>query len=125
MTDLDQPRNSRPRGVASNRAGDTYWVIDASDTVFGSLYVLSLAASDPGVDTITSWTITWGDGVIETVAGNPPSVTHVYADGPNTYTISATGTDEDGTFASVGAWLLDAANDEAVFLEVGGIGSSR
>ena len=34
------------------------------------------------------------------MTGNPSSVTHVYADGPNSYTVSATATDEDGTFAA-------------------------
>ena len=28
--------------------------------------------------TPTSWTINWGDGTIETFAGNPASVTHTY-----------------------------------------------
>jgi len=31
---------------------------------------------DPGEDTITSWTINWGDGSIETFAGNPASINH-------------------------------------------------
>lgn len=67
----------------------------------GSIYTLNLSSSDPGADTITSWTINWGDGT-QTVSGNPSSVTHTYADGTPTssYTISATATDEDGTFAA-------------------------
>ena len=52
-------------------------------------------------DTISNWTITWGDGSpAQVVAGNPSSVTHVYAAGPNNYTISATATDEDGTYSA-------------------------
>ena len=65
----------------------------------GSTYTLNLSSSDPGADTITSWTINWGDS-IEIVSGNPASVTHTYADGDANYTISATATDEDGTFAA-------------------------
>src|SRR5262249_35551690 len=34
------------------------------------------------------------------VSGNPASVTHVYPDGTRTVTISATATDEDGTFSA-------------------------
>ena len=64
----------------------------------GSTYTLNLAASDPGQDTITNWTITWGDGNIQTVSGSPGSVSHTYADGSQTCTISATATDEDGTY---------------------------
>ncbi|MDR0611317.1 MAG: PKD domain-containing protein, partial [Planctomycetaceae bacterium] len=41
-------------------------------------YVLNLASSDPGDDTITSWTISWGDGTETVVGGNPSSVLHVY-----------------------------------------------
>ena len=41
--------------------------------------------------------ITWGDGDVEPVAANPASTTHVYT-GADTHTISATATDEDGTF---------------------------
>src|SRR5262249_39821064 len=71
-----------------------------------STYTLNLAASDPGQDTIANWTITWGDGSVETVAGNPGSVSHTYADGTASYTISATATDEDGTY--------NAANSQSV-----------
>ena len=34
-----------------------------------------------GADTISQWTINWGDGNVQIVAGNPSSVTHTYADG--------------------------------------------
>jgi Ca2+-binding RTX toxin-like protein len=66
-----------------------------------AVYTLGLSASDPGDDTITQWTINWGDA-IEVVAGNPASATHTYADGDANYVISATATDEDGTFAAAG-----------------------
>jgi hypothetical protein len=71
----------------------------ASDVDEGSVYTLNLSSLDPGDDTITSWTINWGDGS-EVVSGNPSSVTHTYADGDASHTITATATDEDGTFAA-------------------------
>ena len=46
------------------------------------------------------------------VPGNPSSATHTYADGPATFTITATATDEDGTFAAgkqQGAWVIEDA----------------
>ena len=64
----------------------------------GAEYTLYLSAVDPGLDTISAWHVIWGDGTEEVVPGNPESVTHVYADGPNACTISATATDEDGTW---------------------------
>lgn len=67
----------------------------------GATYTLGLSATgDPGTDTISQWTVTWGDGAVEDVSGNPSSATHTYADGPNAYTILATATDEDGTYAA-------------------------
>jgi len=66
----------------------------------GSPYTLNLSSSDPGDDTITSWEINWGDGNIETVPGNPSSAIHIYEDGDANYTITATATDEDGTYAA-------------------------
>ena len=41
-----------------------------------------------------------GDGDVQTVSGNPSSVTHTYSGGPNDYTISATATDQNGTYDS-------------------------
>jgi uncharacterized delta-60 repeat protein/RHS repeat-associated protein len=75
----------------------------------GSPYLLHLSSSDPGEDTIQQWDIDWGDGtdpdgdnnVGEIVAGNPSGVTHYYASTGN-YTISATATDEDGTYSTGG-----------------------
>jgi subtilisin-like proprotein convertase family protein len=45
------------------------------------VYTLDLTAVDPEGDTVESWTINWGDGNVETIEGNPSSVTHTYADG--------------------------------------------
>src|SRR4029077_19044788 len=59
----------------------------------------NLSKSDPGADTISQWTINWGDST-QVVSGNPSSATHTYADGNAAYSISATATDEDGTFSS-------------------------
>jgi hypothetical protein len=74
-------------------------------TISGSLsvdedvaYTLNLSSdSDPGTDTISEWEINWGDGNVETVSGDPTTAPHTYANG-GVYTISATATDEDGTF---------------------------
>ncbi|MFQ5979663.1 MAG: PKD domain-containing protein [Candidatus Heimdallarchaeota archaeon] len=64
----------------------------------GADYTLSLSASGAGAATINQWTIDWGDGLIETIPGNPTEVTHIYADGPASYTISATATNSYGTY---------------------------
>lgn len=89
--------------VAVHNVAPTLTISGASDVDEGSSYTLNLSASDVGDDTITSWTINWGDGSLpEVVAGNPSSVTHTYADGDDSYSISATAEDEDGSFAAPG-----------------------
>src|SRR5262249_42943356 len=55
----------------------------------GQPYTLSLSASEPAGDTVTGWTINWGDGTTQTVAGNSSSVTHTFALTCATYTITA------------------------------------
>jgi Ca2+-binding RTX toxin-like protein len=73
----------------------------------GSAYTLTLGpVSDPGDDTITTFTIHWGDGVRQVVRGAPggpgnESRTHTYAD-DGAYTITVDATDEDGTHVGVG-----------------------
>ncbi len=66
----------------------------------GATYALQLSATDPGTDTISGWTITWGDGQVQPITGNPSSVTHTFPTGLASYTVSATATDEDGTYSS-------------------------
>jgi PKD repeat protein len=64
----------------------------------GSTYTLNLASSDPGLDTISSWTINWGDGgPAQLVSGNPASITHSYSKAGH-YTITTGATDEDGSY---------------------------
>ena len=64
----------------------------------GTPYRLSLVSKDPGEDTITQWTIDWGDGTVSTVPGYQVETTHVFNEGPTEHTITATALDEDGTF---------------------------
>jgi hypothetical protein len=68
----------------------------------GSTYSLALGAvTDPGTDTVTEWTVHWGDGSSDTY-GTGGTKTHTYADGPNTYSITVDLKDEDGTFLNAG-----------------------
>src|SRR5439155_8111112 len=71
---------------------------------------LTLVSSDPGTDTISGWDIAWGDGSTQHLTGNPGSATHTYADGPNAYAITATATDEDGTFAAANSVSVAVSN---------------
>ena len=99
----------------------TLAISGASSVAEGSTYTLNLSKSDPGADTISQWTINWGDSV-QVVSGSPASVTHVYADGSASYTISATATDEDGTYAA-GDTVAVTVNNVAPTLAISGAAS--
>jgi hypothetical protein len=100
VTDDDGGVGTDAATIAVTNVAPTLVLSGDSAVAEGAPYTLNLASSDPGADTISSWAITWGDGNVDTVSGNPSPVTHVYAEGPNSYTISATATDEDGTYDS-------------------------
>jgi len=85
--------------VAVHDVAPTLAISGAANVNEGASYTLNLSSLDPGADTVNQWTVNWGDG-IEVVSGNPTSVAHTYADGDANYTISATATDEDGTYAA-------------------------
>jgi uncharacterized delta-60 repeat protein len=71
-------------------------------------YTLTLAASDPGPDTIAQWQIHWGDGTSTTISGSVKSLTHRYPDGYGSYGVEVLATDEDGTYRADRAASLDA-----------------
>ncbi len=81
--------NARPALVASGSA--------TADG--GAAYTLNLASSDPGNDTISSWSVNWGDGTVTSHAGNPASVGHTYdtSQGGIVFEITVSAVDEDGT----------------------------
>ncbi len=60
----------------------------------GDQYTLTLATANPGMDAVIGWTIDWGDGTVDTIAGDPASATHVYPDGPQAFEINASVTYE-------------------------------
>ncbi|MDC0936029.1 PKD domain-containing protein [Pirellulales bacterium] len=63
------------------------------------VYLLELASFDPGDDTVSEWTINWGDDSgDETFDGRRRFVSHVYTGGFVSRTITAWATDEDDTF---------------------------
>ena len=70
-------------GVTVHNVAPTLTISGASNVNEGSSYTLNLSSSDPGADTITQWTINWGDST-QVVSGNPSSVSHTYADGVRT-----------------------------------------
>jgi VCBS repeat-containing protein len=78
----------------------------------GALYTLNLSAiTDPGDDTISDCMVEWGDGnTSDCLAAINGSLTHVYADGPNNYTLSIDLTDEDGIYSDVDSHNVSVGN---------------
>jgi|GEM_PF-1839254 len=97
LTDSDGATDTTSQAVTVNNVAPTITLTGAANSAEGSVYTLTIAADDPGDDTITSWQIDWGDG--STTAGALGNNTHTYADNGN-YTITVTATDEDGSYTA-------------------------
>jgi RHS repeat-associated protein len=95
-------------------SGD-YWADE------GRPYTLSYAASDAGEDTVTAWSVDWGDGSVETY-GPGGTASHTYADGPTIATLAVSAVDEDGAWAASAATL--AVRDVSPELSVVGVGDA-
>ncbi|MEO1617451.1 MAG: PKD domain-containing protein [Planctomycetota bacterium] len=84
----------------------------ASQVAEGSLYQLLLDEFDPGNDQVSEWIIDWGDGSpLQSIvpgavslaspfstATRQTSVSHIYGDGVNSYPVTVTAIDEDGSY---------------------------
>jgi WD40 repeat protein len=90
--------DTQSRNFTVTNTPPTLVVTGAASVAEGATYTLDLSATDPGSDAISSWTVNWGDGTVETVPGNPSQVTHDYGRAGYTYDIIAAATDEDGTW---------------------------
>lgn len=90
--------------VTIDGAAPTLRVVPPPVVTEGMLAAFNLSVMELGTDTITSWFIDWGDGIVETIPGNPATLQHRYIDN-GFYPISGTATDEDGTFTVVGLTL--------------------
>ena len=103
-------------GIAVNNVAPTVDLSGDPDVDEGSSYSLTIGAvTDPGTETIASYTVNWGDGSSETIsaadlASQGGVVTHTYADGDATPTISVDITDEDGTHVDAGTLGITVNN---------------
>lgn len=101
VTDSAGSFAERSFSVQVANVAPTLTATGAAAATTGQPYALALSSSDPGADTIDHWTIDWGDGIVQTVNGNPASVSHSYA-AAGRYAIAATAADEDGSYAVAG-----------------------
>ena len=86
--------------VAVNNVAPTAALTGDATGFVGVQYTVTVgAATDPGDDIVTEWTVNWGDGS-STTLGAPGSSAHTYASAAD-YSITLDLTDEDGTFVAV------------------------
>lgn len=93
-----------------NNVAPTITISGAADVDEGADYTLNLSAIDPGRDTVSAWTIHWGDGAVDNLPGNATAASHVYRSRPSAFTISAEATDEDGTHAARNSVAVQVRN---------------
>ena len=123
VTDEDGTyQNSRTINI-SNIAPDIALSGDATVDE-GANYTLTLGSiTDPGIDTVDTYIIRWGDGTSESIAAvDLPAngeVTHVYTDGPGSPIIVVDLVDEDGTHLNAGSLNL-TVNNVAPTLDISG-----
>ncbi len=97
VTDGDGESDTKTFDVTVNNIAPTLDLLGADTVDEGDTYTLTLAnLVDPGVDTVSSYAIDWGDGSSEIVT-SLGDVAHVYGDNADV-TIRVTATDEDGSY---------------------------
>ena len=79
--------------TVTDRAITSVSASGSASVTAGAAYTLNLSANEDA----TSWTINWGDGSIQTVSGDPATVTHTYTQAGFTFNILASATDASGT----------------------------
>ncbi|MCC9599924.1 DUF4347 domain-containing protein [Stieleria sp. JC731] len=83
-----------------------------SSILVGNTYTLTLSATDPGNDSITSWRVDWGDGTTNLYLGASTTVTHTYNVLGLTHNILVSATDEDGVWHQGDVFIGSEESDE-------------
>jgi HYR domain len=84
-----------------NNVAPTTSLVGSGQHEFGEPYDLAFGGiTDPGQDTVTAWTVHWGDGTTDVYSSPTPDPTHTYTSGLSDL-ITLDLTDEDGTYADV------------------------
>ncbi|MCR9201254.1 MAG: DUF2341 domain-containing protein [Planctomycetaceae bacterium] len=86
--------------VTVTNTAPTFSVSGASEVVAGEAYTLTLNHSDPGEDSVVSWTVNWGDGEVSTYTGAQTTASHTYTNASFTNNISVSVRDEDGSWSN-------------------------
>ena len=109
-TDDDGATTSTTFDLIVVNVAPTVTLTGAASVDEGATYTVNLAVTDPGDDTVTGCSLHWGDGSpIEDCVG-VDTLTHIYANGPDTFTVAVDITDDDGTYPTAATHTVDVTN---------------
>jgi hypothetical protein len=97
ITDKDGGFTEYTAPLIVTNVAPTIQVTGSASGAVAEPYSLALSATDPGRDTISTWTIDWGDGTLDHLGAAQSPPPHGFRV-PGTYLIYVSATDEDGTF---------------------------
>ncbi|MCW5607005.1 MAG: DUF4347 domain-containing protein [Nitrosomonas sp.] len=105
VTDTTGDTDTQQFQLNVNNVAPTIALLGVDTVNTGADYTLNLSAiTDPGLDTVISYIVNWGDGSSETY-NSAGDVTHVYSTVGNT-AITVDLVDEDGTHTNAGSLLV-------------------
>jgi uncharacterized delta-60 repeat protein len=82
--------------------------ISGSSTIAaGSPFSLALSANDLNGQTISSWSISWGDGTHDNIPYDASTASHSYGYSTMAYTVTATATTTSGTTYTAQPWTIN------------------
>ncbi|MEM7468101.1 MAG: DUF4347 domain-containing protein, partial [Pseudomonadota bacterium] len=116
VTDNDGETDTEVFTATVDNAAPTVTVVGPSSIVAGDTVSLTLNASDPGDDTISTYSIDWGDGTVMDYAytGASTVVSHTYTNAGFTNNILISANDEDGKHI-IGDLLTTSLQTGSVF----------
>ncbi len=86
--------------ITVDNVAPTIAISGAASVTAGATYTLNLGAvTDPGADTVSNYTVNWGDGTSDNYTSGGAK-THVYTTGGVSRAITVDLTDEDGTYTN-------------------------
>ncbi len=94
----------------------TIAVTAPSTTTVGQTVTITVASTDPGDDTVTGWSVAWGDGTITDHAGSGGIATHTYTAAAGVRGVTVAVTNDDGTFVDTD--LLVPLHDQTTVLRL-------
>lgn len=107
--------NPASKTVSVTDVAPTATLTAPSSVAEGTSFTLNVALTDPGADTVSTYTLNWGDGQSDVVNSSvPATLTHTYANEAASRTITLTVTNEDGTFTA-GTTTLQVTNVAPTF----------